>query len=196
MGVIFVCKMLARSSTRFAASYLRCFCTNTTSVLQGEALVNSDNEKISREDFFKDKKVVLFGVPGAFTPVCSQKHVPSYLENVAELKSKGVDTIACVSVNDPFVMKAWAETCNAKPEDVVFLADWNASFVKELGLSVDLSAANLGERSKRFSMIVNNGKVVAKNVEVSPGDFEITSADKIIAELDAAAANKNDSDSN
>mmetsp|Transcript_12666 Transcript_12666/g.15783 ORF Transcript_12666/g.15783 Transcript_12666/m.15783 type:complete len:97 (+) Transcript_12666:350-640(+) len=92
-------------------------------------------------------------------------------------------------------MKAWAESCNVNQDDIVFLADWNGSFVKQQGLNVDLGAANLGERSKRFSMLIDNGNIVSKHVEVSPGDFEETSAEKLLAELDDSNTSNNDSDS-
>jgi len=154
----------------------------------------SNNETVSREEFFKDKKVVMFGVPGAFTPVCTQKHVPSFLNNIKAIKDHDIDTIACVSVNDPFVMKAWAKECNA-PDDITFIADWEGSFSKELGLDIDLSAANLGVRSKRFALIVDNGKVVRKYEEVSPGELDLTSAEKILTELsDPVTFNDSDSD--
>merc|ERR1711974_472854 len=130
MGVV----MIRARSSRFVASCFRCY-SSKPSVLEGDALINSENEKVSREELFKDKKVVIFGVPGAFTPVCTQKHVPSFLTNASELKSKGIDTIACFSVN------------------------------------------------------VNNGVVVQQNVELSPGDFESTSAEKILEELEVQRKN-------
>merc|ERR1712130_719927 len=172
--------------TAFTRSSLRCFgtSTNTANLLKGDSLVNSNNEKVKRQDLFADKKVVLFGVPGAFTPVCSNKHVPSYLSQASALKEKGVDHILCVAVNDPFVMKAWAESVNAT-DDVTFIADFNGALVKELGVDIDLSAANLGNpRSKRFAMIVDNGRVAKQFVEVSPGDFDQSSAENILQQLE------------
>merc|ERR1711953_348379 len=191
--------MLSRSLrvTAFSRSSLRYFSTpsNKANLLKGAPLVNSNNEKVSRQDLFEDKKVVLFGVPGAFTPVCSNKHVPSYLSQAAALKEKGVDHILCVAVNDPFVMKAWAESVKANLDDITFIADFNGALVKELGVEIDLSAANLGNpRSKRFAMIVDDGKVIKQFVEVSPGDFDQSSADNILQQLEEKGE-KVDSDS-
>lgn len=144
--------------------------------------VSDDEGTDLKDDFWKNKKVVLFGVPGAFTPVCSNKHVPSFLENLDKLRAKGVDAVACVSVNDRFVLKGWRATLGST-EGLTLLADWNGEFSKHLGMDIDLSAAGLGPRCKRFSMIVDNGNVVQENVELSPGDFEVTSAEAILAQL-------------
>ncbi|HEX4885987.1 MAG TPA: peroxiredoxin [Casimicrobiaceae bacterium] len=124
------------------------------------------------EDLTKGKKVVIFGLPGAFTPTCSAKHVPSYLENYDKLKAKGVDTVACMSVNDAFVMGAWAR--DQKTGDKVrMLADGSADFTKALGLELDLTGRGMGVRCQRFSMLVEDGVVKALNVE-GPGKFEVS----------------------
>ncbi|KAL7093604.1 hypothetical protein ACP275_11G049700 [Erythranthe tilingii] len=127
------------------------------------------------------KKVILFAVPGAFTPTCSMKHVPGFIEKADELKSKGVDEILCISVNDPFVMKAWAKTY---PENkhVKFLADGSATYTKALGLELDLTEKGLGLRSRRFALLVEDLKVKAANVE-SGGEFTVSSAEDILKAL-------------
>ncbi|XP_058226216.1 peroxiredoxin-2B [Rhododendron vialii] len=127
------------------------------------------------------KKVVLFAVPGAFTPTCSMKHVPGFVERAEELKSKGVDEILCLSVNDPFVMKAWAKTY---PENkhVKFLADGSATYTHALGLELDLSEKGLGTRSRRFALLVDDLKVKVANIE-SGGEFTVSSADEILSAL-------------
>lgn len=127
------------------------------------------------------KKVVLFAVPGAFTPTCSMKHVPGFVEKAEELKSKGVDEILCLSVNDPFVMKAWAKTY---PENkhVKFLADGSATYTHALGLELDLSEKGLGTRSRRFALLVDDLKVKVANVE-SGGEFTVSGADEILSAL-------------
>jgi peroxiredoxin len=133
------------------------------------------------EDLTKGKKVVIFGLPGAFTPTCSAKHVPSYLANYEQLKSKGVDTIACLSVNDAFVMGAWGR--DQKTGDKVrMLADGSAAYAKELGLELDLTARGMGVRCQRFSMIVDDGVVKALNVE-APGKFEVSDAETMLKQL-------------
>ncbi|PRQ46636.1 putative peroxiredoxin [Rosa chinensis] len=127
------------------------------------------------------KKIILFGVPGAFTPTCSLKHVPGYIEKADELKSKGVDKIICLSVNDPFVMKAWAKSY---PENkhVLFVADGSAKYTHALGLELDLSEKGLGTRSRRFALLVDDLKVKAANVEAG-GEFTVSSADDILKAL-------------
>ncbi|KAK4772403.1 hypothetical protein SAY86_014178 [Trapa natans] len=124
------------------------------------------------------KKVILFGVPGAFTPTCSLKHVPGFIEKAEELKSKGVDEVICISVNDPFVMKAWARTY---PENkhVKFLADGSAKYTYALGLELDLGEEGLGVRSRRFALLIEDLKVKAANVEAG-GEFTVSSADDIL----------------
>eukprot|EP00005_Dracoamoeba_jomungandri_P005563 CAMPEP_0174260200 /NCGR_PEP_ID=MMETSP0439-20130205/9221_1 /TAXON_ID=0 /ORGANISM="Stereomyxa ramosa, Strain Chinc5" /LENGTH=178 /DNA_ID=CAMNT_0015344393 /DNA_START=8 /DNA_END=544 /DNA_ORIENTATION=+ len=144
-------------------------------------LKGADNADVKVSDYFSGKKVVLFGVPGAFTPVCSNQHVPSFQNQADALKAKGVDKVACLSVNDSFVMKAWKASTNADKVDM--LGDWSAGLTKELGLDVDLSAAGLGVRCKRFAMIVDDGKVTFESVEEAPSKFEVTSAEAILKQL-------------
>ena len=133
------------------------------------------------EDLTKGRKVVIFGLPGAFTPTCSAKHVPSYLANHDKLKAKGVDTIACVSVNDAFVMGAWARDQHTG-DKVRMLADGSADFAKALGLELDLTARGMGVRCQRFSMLVDNGVVKALNVE-APGKYEVSDAETMLKQL-------------
>ena len=137
--------------------------------------------EVSTDDFFKGKKVVLFALPGAFTPTCSAKHVPGFVEKAADLKAKGVDTIACLSVNDAFVMDAWAKDQKSDGK-VVMLADGSAAFTKAVGLELDLTARGMGVRSQRYAMIVDDGKVSRLEVE-EPGAFQVSSAENILAKL-------------
>lgn len=137
--------------------------------------------KVSTDDVFKGKTVALFAVPGAFTPTCSAKHLPGFVEKADEIKAKGVDTIACVSVNDVFVMDAWGKSQNAG-DDVVMLADGNGDFAQAIGLVMDGTGFGMGTRSQRFSMIVNDGVVSELNVE-APGEFKVSSADHILGQL-------------
>ncbi|HEY8612614.1 MAG TPA: peroxiredoxin [Roseomonas sp.] len=125
--------------------------------------------------------VVLFGVPGAFTPTCSAKHLPSFVQQAAALKAKGVDRIACVAVNDAFVMQAWGKD-QGVTNDVVMLADGSANFIKALGLEMDLTARGMGVRSQRFALIAKDGKVTYVGVE-QPGAFEVSSAEAVMAKL-------------
>ncbi len=125
-------------------------------------------EALDTDAVFKGKTVVLFGVPGAFTPGCSRTHLPSYLEQYDALKAKGVDTIACVSVNDAFVMDAWAKAQKAD-DKILFLADGSAAFTKAIGMELDLTAGGLGLRSRRFSMVVKDGVVTAFHPEEGGG---------------------------
>ena len=132
-------------------------------------------------DLTKGKKIVVFGLPGAFTPTCSAKHVPSYLQHYAELKAKGVDTVACVSVNDAFVMGAWARDQHTDGK-VRMLGDGSGEFTRALGLTLDLTARGMGVRSQRFSMLVDDGVVKALNVEAG-GKFEVSDADTMLKQL-------------
>lgn len=125
-------------------------------------------QDLTTADIFSGKKVVLFGVPGAFTPTCNNNHLPGYLENYDALLSRGVDTVAVIATNDLFVMGAWARATGGEGK-ILFLADGNADFLKQVGLDADFSAHGMGVRSKRFAMIVDDGKVVAVNVEDKPG---------------------------
>jgi len=124
---------------------------------------------------------VLFGVPGAFTPTCSARHMPGYVEQAAALRAKGVGTVACVAVNDAFVMNAWGKD-QGVTDEVVLLADGAAAFTKALGLDVDLSARGMGVRSQRFALIAKDGKVTHIGVE-QPGSFEVSGADAVMARL-------------
>jgi peroxiredoxin len=136
---------------------------------------------ISTDEIFNGKKVVLFAVPGAFTPTCSAKHLPGFVEKAGDIKGKGVDTIACLAVNDAFVMGAWGKAQNTG-DKVLMLADGAAAFTKQLGLDLDLTGPGMGVRSKRYAMLVDNGTVKALNVE-APGAFEVSSADAMIKAL-------------
>jgi peroxiredoxin len=136
---------------------------------------------ISTDDIFNGKKVVLFAVPGAFTPTCSAKHLPGFVEKAADIKGKGIDTIACLAVNDAFVMGAWGKAQNTG-EKVLMLADGAAAFTKQLGLDLDLTGPGMGVRSKRYAMLVDNGVVKALNVE-APGAFEVSSAEAVMKAL-------------
>lgn len=127
------------------------------------------------------KKVALFAVPGAFTPTCSAKHLPGYKEKADELRAKGVDTIACVSVNDAFVMGAWGKDQNVG-DDVLMLADGNGDFTRAIGLEMDGTGFGMGKRSQRYSMIVDDGVVTQLNVE-QPGEFKVSAADFMIGQL-------------
>ncbi|MFT4098256.1 MAG: peroxiredoxin [Rhodoblastus sp.] len=122
----------------------------------------------STDDLFKGKKVVLFGVPGAFTPTCHKNHLPGFVENEKAIKAKGVDDIAVISTNDVFVMSAWAKDTGAAGK-ITFLADGSAAFAKATGLDLDLSERGMGMRNKRFSMIVDDGVVRSLNIEEGPG---------------------------
>ncbi|MGF6228263.1 peroxiredoxin [Inquilinus ginsengisoli] len=137
--------------------------------------------EIKTDDLFKDKTVALFAVPGAFTPTCSAKHLPSFTGNAEALKAKGVDQIVCLSVNDPFVMKAWADK-NECGDTVFMLPDGNATLTKALGLEMDGSGYGLGTRSQRFALIAKDGVVTHLAVE-KPGAFEVSSGEAILAAL-------------
>ena len=136
---------------------------------------------IASDDFFGGKTVALFAVPGAFTPTCSARHLPGFVDKAEEIKGKGVDAIACLSVNDAFVMKAWGEA-QAVGEDIVMLADGSGDFTKAVGLEMDARKFGMGERAQRYSMIVEDGVVKSLNVE-APGEFKVSSADYLVAQL-------------
>src|ERR1700752_2499170 len=119
---------------------------------------------VSSDEFFAGKKVALFAVPGAYTRTCSQRHLPGYVDKAAELKAKGVDTIACIAVNDPAVMGAWGKS-QSVGDKIMMLAEGSGDFARAVGMDIDLSRAGLGTRSKRYSMLVENGVVKALNVE-------------------------------
>ena len=136
---------------------------------------------ISVEELCAGKKVVLFAVPGAFTPTCSNQHLPGFISNSATLKEKGVDLVACISVNDPFVMAAWSKDRDAA-EDVLMLADGNAEFTSAIGLEMDVSGFGMGMRSQRYSMVIDNGVVSSLNVESGPV-LDVSSAETILEAL-------------
>ena len=136
---------------------------------------------MSTDDIFAGKKVALFAVPGAFTPTCSAKHLPGFKDHVADFKAKGVDAIACVSVNDAFVMKAWGES-QSVGDAILMLGDGNGDFTKAIGLEMDGSKFGMGLRSQRYSMIVEDGVVKELNVE-APGEFKVSAADYMLAQL-------------
>ena len=137
---------------------------------------------VTTQELTAGKKVVLFAVPGAFTPTCHAKHVPSYLEHLDALKAKGVDAVGCIAVNDAFVLDAWGKAVGSDGK-IMLLSDGNATFTKALGLDFDGSGFGLGTRSKRYAMLVDNGVVKALNVEESPGVMEVSGADRILAAL-------------
>jgi len=137
-------------------------------------------QKVSSADFFAGRKVALFAVPGAFTPTCSAKHLPGYVEKAGELKAKGVDEIACTAVNDAFVMNAWKDADGS--EDITMLADGSGDFAKAMGLDADFSAYGMGTRSNRYSMIVDDGVVSEINVE-GPGEFSVSNAETMLGQL-------------
>lgn len=136
---------------------------------------------LTTSELCEGKKVVLFAVPGAFTPTCSVQHLPGFLENTQSFKDKGVDTVACVSVNDPFVMGAWGKDREVG-ENLVMLSDGNGDFTAAIGLEMDGSGFGLGTRSQRYAMIVDDGVVSTLNVESGPG-LDVSSAETILSEL-------------
>ena len=138
-------------------------------------------ENVSTDEIFNGKKVVLFALPGAFTPTCSAAHLPGYVVHNDAIKAKGVDTIACLSVNDAFVMGAWGENQNVE-DNIMMLADGSAAFTEAVGLTLDLTARNMGVRSQRYAMIVDDGVVTHLNVEEGP-NFEVSNAESIMALL-------------
>ena len=137
---------------------------------------------VTSDEVFSGKKVVLFALPGAFTPTCSAQHVPSYLKNAAALRDKGVDTIACLSVNDVFVMGAWGKEQGSEGE-IVMLADGSGDFTKAAGMELDLTARGLGVRSQRYAMVVEDGVVKALHLEENPGELANSDAESMLAEL-------------
>lgn len=140
----------------------------------------SGPQAVQSGEYFQGKRVALFSVPGAFTPTCSAKHLPGYVQKAGELKAKGIDEIACTAVNDGFVMGAW-NRADGSP-DVTMLADGNGDFANALGLPLDLSGGGLGKRGQRFSMVVNDGVVEQLNVE-APGEFKVSSAEHMLEQL-------------
>ena len=137
-------------------------------------------EAVDSEDYFKGRRVALFAVPGAFTPTCSAKHLPGFVDKETELKGKGIDEVACTAVNDPFVMGAWAKSADA--DGITMLADGNGDFAEAIGLTMDGSKFGLGKRSQRYSMVVNDGVVEQLNVE-APGEFMVSTAEHMLASI-------------
>ncbi len=138
-------------------------------------------QALTTEQLFKGKKVVLFAVPGAFTPTCDARHLPGFVQHAADFKAKGIDTVACMAVNDVFVMKAWGKS-SAVDDKILMLADGNGEYAKALGLELDATGFGMGLRAKRFAIIVDDG--VAKKVLVEgPGEFKVSSAEHVLGEL-------------
>jgi glutaredoxin/glutathione-dependent peroxiredoxin len=137
-------------------------------------------QQVQSSEYFAGRRVALFSVPGAFTPTCSAKHLPGYVEKASELAAKGVDEIACTAVNDAFVLGAWNKSGGS--DDITMLADGNGDFVKALGLEMDASGFGMGQRGQRFSLVVNDGVVEQLNVE-APGDFKVSSAEHMLEQL-------------
>ncbi len=138
---------------------------------------------VSTDELFKGRKVVLFAVPGAFTPTCHSAHVPSFVRNAAALAEKGVEEIVCVSVNDPFVLKAWGEATGATGVGIRMLADAGSDFTAAIGMDFTAPPVGLIARSKRYAMLVEDGVVTVLNVEASPGECETSAGEKMLAEI-------------
>ncbi|HEY3777469.1 MAG TPA: peroxiredoxin [Rhizomicrobium sp.] len=138
-------------------------------------------QPVSTDEIFRGRKIALFALPGAFTPTCSAKHLPGYVQNAENLKGKGIDAIACVSVNDAFVMGAWGEHQGAGGK-VMMLADGNGDFTRALGLEMDATKYGMGKRSQRFSMLVDNGVVKQLNIE-DPGAYSVSSAEHLLQQV-------------
>ncbi|MEA3002658.1 MAG: glutaredoxin/glutathione-dependent peroxiredoxin [Sphingomonadales bacterium] len=138
-------------------------------------------QPVDSEDYFRGRRIALFSVPGAFTPTCSARHLPGFVDKIDELRAKGVDEVACTAVNDAFVLQAWAKSAGAE-DKVTMLADGNGAFVKAIGLDADFSKFAMGTRGQRFSMLVNDGIVEQLNVE-EPGAFNVSSADYLLERL-------------
>jgi glutaredoxin/glutathione-dependent peroxiredoxin len=136
---------------------------------------------LTTAQLFDGKRVLFFAVPGAFTPTCDARHLPGYLDLADQIRGKGIDTIACMSVNDVFVMKAWGKSANAG-DKVLLLADGNGDYTRALGLQLDATGFGMGERSKRFAMVVKNGVVEQLHVETG-GEFKVSAADYLLARL-------------
>ena len=139
-------------------------------------------KEFTTDEIFRDKKVVLFAVPGAFTPACSQRHLPGYVDRAANIKAKGIDEIVCVAVNDAFVMGAWGKEQKTEGK-VRMLADGSGDFARALGLELDLTKGGLGFRSKRYAMLVDNGVVKSLNIEAQPGQVDVSGAEAMLKAL-------------
>jgi len=138
-------------------------------------------QDVATDDFFKGKKIVLFALPGAYTPTCSARHLPGFVDKIEQFREKGVDTVACISVNDAFVMGAWGRDQKTEGK-VVMLADGNAEFARAAGLEFDASGFGMGTRSQRYALIAEDGVVKVLHVE-KPGAFEVSSAEAVLAAL-------------
>lgn len=138
-------------------------------------------ETVDTRNLFGDRKVVIFAVPGAFTPTCSERHLPSFVEHYPQFRDKGID-VACMSVNDPFVMQAWGESQEV-PDGLMMLADGNAEFTRALGLEIDASSYGMGTRAKRFALYAENGVVRQLHVE-APGEYRVSSAEHVLSQLE------------
>ena len=145
------------------------------------SMSNDGPKKVSAEELFGGKTVVLFSVPGAFTPTCDAKHLPGFVELADEIKKKGVDTVACTAVNDVFVMNAWGKL-GGVGDKILMLADGNGEYVKSLGLELDASGYGMGHRGQRFAIIAKNGVATHVNIE-APGEFKVSAADYVLKQL-------------
>jgi peroxiredoxin len=141
----------------------------------------TDGKNVSTEELCRGKKVVLFAVPGAFTPTCSDYHLPGFIERAGEMRAKGVDTVACVAVNDHFVMGAWGNA-RGVGDQILMLADGNGDFARAMGLEADSSAYGMGRRSRRYSAVIEDGVIKSLNVD-QPGRLEASTADEILKQL-------------
>lgn len=137
-------------------------------------------QTLSTEELFGDGKVLLFSVPGAFTPTCSARHLPGFVDHLADFKAKGIDKVACMAVNDAFVMSAWGKSQNA--DGILMLADGNADFAKKLGLELDATKFGMGLRAQRFALVADKGVVTHLFVE-APGEFKVSAADHVLAAI-------------
>jgi peroxiredoxin len=146
-----------------------------------DIMTGDDPGGISTDDLFAGKTVAVFGLPGAFTRTCSAKHLPGFVDNADALRAKGIDDIVCISVNDPFVMAAWAKAQNVG-DKVLMVADGSAKFARAAGLDTDMSAKGFGVRCRRFSMVVDDGTVKSLQID-EPGSFEVTSAEVMLGQL-------------
>jgi len=140
-------------------------------------------EQVALADLTKDRKVVVFAVPGAYTPTCHSAHVPSFIRTKDQFDAKGVDEIICVSVNDPFVMKAWGEATGASEAGITMLADAESAFTTAIGMNFDAPPVGLMARSKRYAMLVENGEVKVLNAEASPGECEVSAGEGLLADM-------------
>ncbi len=147
-------------------------------------VVRDGVEKIDTHSIFAGRKVVMFGVPGAFTPTCSERHLPGYIERFDEFRARGIEVV-CISVNDPFVMHAWGQSAGV-PDGLMMLADGNGDFTRALGLQMDASAYGMGLRSKRYALYAEDGVVRALQVE-APGELRVSTAESMLAQVPAAA---------